>query len=304
VKSCIDDTFFFIHTYFIMAGNNTRSPYKVKVSHRFISASLLLSVLVAFAVGRTARIYLLLQNADKAIQQSAGANLPNPVLQKGKIPPQSIYSSKHFDTALASSSNSRWIIIEDEPQECSSDANTTEMDFDDDEVHLPKGQHLLLDIRHVDSEFLGSEERLAHTMMNVVNSCGLTLLSYHCHGLKPAGVSCVGILLESHVSFHTFPSQGVIIFDLFTCGDSSLLPIVPAAVKAFSVPRTATPAAAMKSHTKTSKSKTILPEPVWAYKFRGYGADNEDTIDQLTDFFTFPIGAMTDYKKEVRRTKI
>ena len=32
---------------------------------------------------------------------------------------------------------------------------------------------------------------------------GLTLLSYHCHSLLPAGVSCVGVLLESHISFHT-----------------------------------------------------------------------------------------------------
>eukprot|EP00536_Pseudo-nitzschia_multiseries_P011743 jgi/Psemu1/206763/e_gw1.414.17.1 len=88
----------------------------------------------------------------------------------------------------------------------------------DDELHLPAGQHLLMDIRNVQEAFLASEERLAKAMLDVVGDCGLTLLSYHCHGLAPSGVSCVGVLLESHVSFHTWPSQGVVTLDLFTCG--------------------------------------------------------------------------------------
>jgi hypothetical protein len=67
---------------------------------------------------------------------------------------------------------------------------------EDEEEHLPAGQHLLMDIRNVDSAFLASEERLATAMLDVVGDCGLTLLSYHCHGLQPSGVSCVGVLLE------------------------------------------------------------------------------------------------------------
>ncbi|EEC49071.1 predicted protein, partial [Phaeodactylum tricornutum CCAP 1055/1] len=80
------------------------------------------------------------------------------------------------------------------------------------------GQHLLVDIENVDASFLNSAHQLAFAMVDVIEMSGLTLLSYHCHGLEPIGVSCVGVLLESHVSFHTWPIEGVITLDLFTCG--------------------------------------------------------------------------------------
>jgi hypothetical protein len=73
------------------------------------------------------------------------------------------------------------------------------------EEHEPAGQHLLVDIKNVNAEFLNSEEQLAKAMVEVVTEAKLTLLSYHCHSLEPAGVSCVGVLLESHISFHTWP---------------------------------------------------------------------------------------------------
>jgi len=136
-----------------------------------------------------------------------------------------------------------------------------------------------MDIRNVEEAFLASEERLAKAMLNVVGDCGLTLLSYHCHGLTPSGVSCVGVLLESHVSFHTWPSKGVVTLDLFTCGSQSLLPIVETVERLFGIPRNADG-----------------PYTVWAYKVRGFG---EETEGALADLFTFPIGTMTEYKKEL-----
>ena len=54
-------------------------------------------------------------------------------------------------------------------------------------------------IKNVDGTFLDSEERLASAMLNVVDASRLTLLSYHCHGMSPE------VLLESHISFHTWP---------------------------------------------------------------------------------------------------
>jgi S-adenosylmethionine decarboxylase proenzyme len=90
--------------------------------------------------------------------------------------------------------------------------------------HSPSGQHLLVDIANVEAAFLDSEERLTDAMVNTVNDTGLTMLSYHCHKLTPAGISCVGVLMESHISFHTWPDEGVITLDLFTCGPYPLLP--------------------------------------------------------------------------------
>mmetsp|Transcript_20100 Transcript_20100/g.57678 ORF Transcript_20100/g.57678 Transcript_20100/m.57678 type:complete len:976 (+) Transcript_20100:148-3075(+) len=108
--------------------------------------------------------------------------------------------------------------------------------IDEDEEHLPAGQHLLVDIKNVDADFLNSEERLAEAMVEVVALSELTLLSYHCHGLIPEGVSCVGVLLESHISFHTWPDEGVITLDLFTCGSGLLVPVVPVIERLFGVP--------------------------------------------------------------------
>jgi Spermine/spermidine synthase domain/S-adenosylmethionine decarboxylase len=85
--------------------------------------------------------------------------------------------------------------------------------------------------------------------------------------------------IPSHVSFHTWPSQGVITLDLFTCGSQSLLPIVEAVERLFGIPAT-----------------SDGPETVWAYKVRGFG---DATQEELADLFTFPIGTMTEYKKEM-----
>ena len=81
-------------------------------------------------------------------------------------------------------------------------------------------------MKGIDSVFLDSEERLCKAMVDTVAAAELNMLSYHCHSLVPKGVSCVGVLLESHISFHTWPDEGVITLDLFTCGSNPLIPVV------------------------------------------------------------------------------
>jgi spermidine synthase len=93
----------------------------------------------------------------------------------------------------------------------------------------------LVDIKGIEGDFLDSEERLAKAMVDTVNIAGLTMLSYHCHKLIPKGVSCVGVLLESHISFHTWPDEGVITLDLFTCGSNPLIPVVSTIKELFGI---------------------------------------------------------------------
>ena len=233
--------------------------------------------------------------------------LPDPVLQVGKTPPITTYTSKNFNTAKSSTTHSRWMVTEagentvkikdgknldGSNQQCRSSTNETcdGLSEDTGEEHLPAGQHLLIDIEHVDSGFLNSEERLATAMLELVNECGLTLLSYHCHGLLPSGVSCAGVLLESHVSFHTWPAEGVITLDLFTCGPNSLLPIVPLAERLFAIP----------SETNVlgpENTDRLDPKMIWAHKYRGFGRDNNEYDE--SDMFHFPLGQMNEFKKEV-----
>lgn len=111
-----------------------------------------------------------------------------------------------------------------------------------------------MDIKGIEAAFLDSEERLAHAMVETVSSAGLTMLSYHCHKLIPMGVSCVGVLLESHISFHTWPEEGVITLDLFTCGSNPLIPVIPTINALFGIPR--------------SDNEKVVTQ--WSHELRGF----------------------------------
>ena len=132
--------------------------------------------------------------------------------------------------------------------------------------HSPSGQHLLVDIEGIEAAFLDSEERISAAMVQTVQEAGLTMLSYHCHKLMPAGISCVGVLMESHISFHTWPEEGVITLDLFTCGPNPLLPVVPVIERLFGI----------GDNTNTK----------WAHELRGFRSMEEkkkNYLDNLSD---------------------
>ncbi|KAL7516475.1 hypothetical protein ACHAWX_001486 [Stephanocyclus meneghinianus] len=156
----------------------------------------------------------------------------------------------------------------------------------------PSGQHLLVDIKNVEAAFLNSESRLATAMQDAVTAAGLTMLSYHCHSLHPAGVSCVGVLLESHISFHTWPDEGVITLDLFTTSQKPLLPALPAIEELFGVPRV-NPLTGEKEECVT----------LWSHELRGFRTEDErkrhylDDGSDLSNWITSPLEVV--YKKQI-----
>lgn len=150
--------------------------------------------------------------------------------------------------------------------------------------HLPAGQHLLVDMEGIDSEFLNSEERLSKAMLEVVVESGLTLLSYHCHALIPSGVSCVGVLLESHISFHTWPTDGVITLDLFTCGSKPLLPAVQTMERLFGI---AAEGAKVRSR--------------WSHELRGFRSEEarkKNYLDGSSDLSIWVLSPLEMYSKD------
>ena len=276
-------------------------PYRVVVSGRFLVLSYVGCTLLALAVGRYVKETLIvgpqqqLQETVRQLQQhtpidSVKGLLPPPIA-KGKRPPQTIYTAKNFDTARTATSSSL-LIRQDGEEEgfCASADNEScytieDIQEDKDAEHLPAGQHLLVDLKGVDGSFLNSEERLAYAMIEVVNEASLTLLSYHCHKMVPSGVSCVGVLLESHISFHTWPEQGVITLDLFTCGSNPLVPVVPSIERLFGVP------------LRGTKDK---PRMIWSHKLRGFRPKNRTNALQHYDLGHSFLGLMIlSYKKEV-----
>ncbi len=69
-------------------------------------------------------------------------------------------------------------------------------------------------------------------------------------------MSCAGILLESHVAFHTWPTEGVISMDLFTCGSGKLIPTLPSIQQLFGV--------------KAALEDADDPTMMWSHKLRGF----------------------------------
>ena len=324
-------------------ANNIKHQQKATVSLRFLITCLLSCSFVTFTIGRITRFYLIpdfdnnaieiskLQQIQSKLQSSQRGKdggggggsglLPTPKAQIGKIIPNTIYTTKNFDTRLSAVIASQWLQPADEDQEEENNNNNNinnhedgsspnasptndninvpdplngKLSFDenndneaqydmDEEQHLPAGQHLLVDIDGLDSSFLNSEARLATAMISLVDNSGLTLLSYHCHGLYPEGVSCAGVLLESHVAFHTWPSEGVITLDLFTCGSTSLLDSMVLIENLFIIPR----------------DENVDPAVIWAYKRRGFNEQSSSVGER--DTFAYPLGLLgMDYKKEVR----
>lgn len=275
--------------------------FRVKVSLVFLIGSFAGVLLCGFGVGRACRWYL-----EQQLQIVAGASLataprvetthlPRPIIRKGKRVPQTEYTSKYFDTAATYSSDSLLARRSDAGREDAEfeigmegatidrEVGEEKHDEEEDEDYEPAGQHLLVDIDNVDGNFLNSQSMLAQAMIDLMELSDATLLSYHCHGLEPVGVSCVGVLLESHVSFHTWPIPGVITFDLFTCGSTSLLPLLPAIKELFGVPR----------HPSVDR-----PVVLWAYKERGFRR-KQGNIDRYGDIMHFLYGAIEFDMKEL-----
>ena len=134
--------------------------------------------------------------------------------------------------------------------------------------------------------FLNDEESLASAMIELIDESRLTLLSYHCHSLVPMGVSCAGVLLESHVAFHTWPAEGVITMDLFTCGGGLLIPTLPSIERLFAVPSSSHVPSSSRAcddeydnddgygecdnDAMPSSPVGVRPTMLWSHKLRGF----------------------------------
>jgi len=291
----------------------------------FIVLSLCTSALIAFGLGTTASSRIM-QNrlVPKESCEDSWDTFPVPQLIDGKTFPDCISTNKYFDSSAAVSSlflpNDKVddISKEEENQdvECNASEETCSMvendeeededSEDDDEEHLPAGQHLLVDVINVDKDFLNSEVRLAHAMMQVVNQSKLTLLSYHCH--THVGVSCVGVLLESHIAFHTWPDKGVLVLDLFTCGGGKLVPLMPLVESLFVVPQALSDTIdAVKkpfvnwSHKlrgfRTSKQQDYIFQDIGSDYERSNTAEKNEIVGSLTDFQRFHVIESFDDEK-------
>lgn len=275
----------------VISPTPTAAPYQMRVSVLFLIASILFVAGVGFSVGIYCRQILQPDQQHAATVGNASqeddltetllATLPPP--QSCKTLPNFVYSSKHFEYGTESTSDN--LLIRRAGEGVCDDEDLKD-DDEEESPHAPAGQHLLIDLQNVQAFFLNSRTQLAGALVQLIHESGLTLLSYHCHGLQPTGISCVGVLLESHLSLHTWPSEGVILLDVFTCGENELLPLLPKVKELFGPP--------------AIKTEDVLMK--WAFKPRGFPrADEKETrnVDETTDMNQFTTGWMEFDQKDL-----
>mmetsp|Transcript_42960 Transcript_42960/g.90246 ORF Transcript_42960/g.90246 Transcript_42960/m.90246 type:complete len:925 (+) Transcript_42960:227-3001(+) len=261
-------------------------PLTVHLTPRFFVLVTILASAFAFSMGTMSRLILLSKMGlhpsspsfhDLALlpindTSNGVTQLPSPTVIQGKEVPFTTYTTKIFPQDSASTSHTVHLDrayslnlhakedVDEEYNNQQEQKASKDREDDADDLHLPAGQHLLVDMKNVDSSFLNSEVRLSRAMIDLINESKLTLLSYHCHTLVPMGVSCAGVLLESHVAFHTWPLEGSIVMDLFTCGAEPLIPVLPMIKNLFGIP----------SQDLVLGEEPSEPIMQWSHKLRGF----------------------------------
>ena len=83
------------------------------------------------------------------------------------------------------------------------------------------GKHLLLEVYDVDFEAINDVESLQKVMIKGIERAKMTILNVFSHCFVPQGCTVVISLAESHVSCHTWPENGCIAIDVYTCGSGN-----------------------------------------------------------------------------------
>ena len=81
------------------------------------------------------------------------------------------------------------------------------------------GEHVTIDFLGVKQDY--SPDFYSRIIYKIAKKAKIEVLNISEKVFKPQGYTCVALLAESHMSFHTFPERGIISFDFFTCGKIS-----------------------------------------------------------------------------------
>ena len=83
------------------------------------------------------------------------------------------------------------------------------------------GRHLLLEVYDVNHDLINNGIALEKVMLKGIERAGMTILNVFKHSFIPQGCTIVIALSESHVSCHTWPEEGCLAIDVYTCGEGN-----------------------------------------------------------------------------------
>ena len=81
------------------------------------------------------------------------------------------------------------------------------------------GHHALAELVGVAPELLDDEAFLRELLAAAAAECGATVCQVISQRFRPQGVTVLALLSESHASLHSYPENGSVFVDVFTCGD-------------------------------------------------------------------------------------
>ena len=81
------------------------------------------------------------------------------------------------------------------------------------------GTHILLSLYGVDFDLLDDMVSIKELFNRIAEAMGATVLNRFCHKFQPQGCTVVFALAESHISLHSFPEDGSVAIDCYTCGE-------------------------------------------------------------------------------------
>ena len=80
------------------------------------------------------------------------------------------------------------------------------------------GTHCVVELYDCPRKLLDDEAFVKQALVGAVACGSVELIGEVSHHFHPQGVTALGLLAESHISIHTWPENGYVAADVFTCG--------------------------------------------------------------------------------------
>ncbi len=81
------------------------------------------------------------------------------------------------------------------------------------------GKHLLIELRECNSKILSDLKHVQDVLITAAKVAEATIVEVAFHEFNPFGISGMVIIVESHLSIHTWPEYNYAAVDIFTCGE-------------------------------------------------------------------------------------
>jgi S-adenosylmethionine decarboxylase len=124
------------------------------------------------------------------------------------------------------------------------------------------GRHLIAEFYGCGPQTLNEVETVRGRMRAAAELIGARIVGDTFHKFSPQGVSGSVVIAESHLSVHTWPENGYVAVDIYTCGGLDPHPGVRFLAEAFGATRCRLQEIVRGLPADVEESRQLLPEDV------------------------------------------